>query len=79
MVGCPPFYNPNFTPSQTKYHIVNSTVKFPSAKNFSPELIDLITKLLDKNPKTRLGSLGGIKEILLHPWIGKFDRKKFES
>lgn len=61
MVGCPPFYNPTFTPNQTKYHIVNSDVRFPSRKNYSNELIDFICKLLDKNPKTRLGSMGGIK------------------
>lgn len=38
-----------------------------------------MTKLLDKNPKTRLGSIGGIREILAHPWIGRFDRKAFEE
>ena len=61
MIGCPPFYNPNFTPTQTKYHIVNSDVKFPNGRNLSPEIIDFVTKLLDKNPKTRLGSIGGFK------------------
>jgi serum/glucocorticoid-regulated kinase 2 len=29
LIGCPPFYNPNFTNNETKYHICNSEVSFP--------------------------------------------------
>ena len=61
MVGCPPFYNPDFEPEETKHHIINTAVKFPSRKNLSPEFKDFVTKLLDKNQKSRLGSMGGIK------------------
>ena len=39
----------------------------------SPEAYDFITKLLDKNPKTRLGSKGGFKEVMTHPWMDKID------
>lgn len=31
----------------------------------------LLEGLLIKNPKKRLGSLGGIREILGHPWVRK--------
>ena len=31
----------------------------------------LLIGLLTKNPKRRLGSLGGIKQILGHPWVRK--------
>lgn len=31
----------------------------------------LLSGLLVKDPKRRLGSLGGIREILAHPWIRK--------
>jgi hypothetical protein len=31
----------------------------------------LLEGLLVKDPKRRLGSLGGIREILGHPWVRK--------
>lgn len=31
----------------------------------------LLKGLLEKEPNRRLGSLGGIKEILGHPWVRK--------
>ena len=31
----------------------------------------LLEGLLIKDPKKRLGSLGGIREILGHPWVRK--------
>jgi hypothetical protein len=31
----------------------------------------LLEGLLIKDPKKRLGSLGGIREILAHPWVRK--------
>jgi len=34
---------------------------------------------LDKNQKTRLGTQGGVKEILSHPWFADLDIKKVES
>jgi len=39
----------------------------------SDELKDLITKLLDKNQKTRLGSNGDADELVNHPWFKGFD------
>ena len=35
----------------------------------SEELKDLITKLLDKNPATRLGSVNDADDIVNHPWF----------
>lgn len=64
MIGCPPFYNPEFAPSQTKYHIVNSPVTFPDDKRLSRSFKDLVTRLLEKDPEHRLGSSRGIKEIM---------------
>lgn len=37
----------------------------------SPEIKMLLEGLLIKDPKRRLGSLGGIREILGHPWVRK--------
>jgi len=50
----------------------------------SNECIEFISRLLDKNPETRLGSRSGISEILDHPWMSKIDvdgliKKKVEA
>ena len=37
-----------------------------AAKKYSPELIDLVKRLLDRDPKTRIGSKDSSKEILAH-------------
>jgi len=46
---------------------------------YSDEFVDIVEKLLDKNQKTRLGTQGGVKEILSHPWFADLDIKKVES
>jgi serine/threonine protein kinase len=57
------------------YHsIIHNKPKFPS--NASPSLIDLLERILDKNPKTRIT----IKEIKKHEWVTNsgallFDKK----
>jgi hypothetical protein len=35
----------------------------------SEHLKDFITKLLDRNVQTRLGSKGGVNEIISHPFF----------
>jgi len=44
----------------------------------SEEVKDLISKLLDKNPKTRIGSKEDADEIINHPWFqdGSLDFEK---
>jgi len=39
----------------------------------SEELKDLITKLLDKDPKTRLGSTTDADEVVNHAWFHDLD------
>jgi len=39
----------------------------------SDELKDLITKLLDKDPKTRLGSTTDADEVVNHVWFRDLD------
>jgi len=41
----------------------------------SEEAKDLISRLLDKEKKTRLGA-NGVDEILSHPWFGDLDTQK---
>lgn len=41
-------------------------------ENLTPECQDLLTRLLHKNPKKRLGSgEGGADEVISHPWFKK--------
>jgi len=35
----------------------------------SPDCQDFIKKLLVKDPSKRLGHVGGVKEVLAHPWL----------
>ncbi|XP_073874357.1 calcium/calmodulin-dependent protein kinase kinase 1 isoform X4 [Macaca fascicularis] len=47
--------------------IKNEPVVFPEEPEISEELKDLILKMLDKNPETRIG----VPDIKLHPWVTK--------
>ena len=75
LVGIPPFYHKN------REHmfllIKEASIKFPDKKKHgievSPAAQDLINKLLDKEMKTRLGSKGGIDEILAHEFFKEID------
>jgi len=55
-------------------------VKFPDPVKhkicMSDDAKDLITKLLIKNPKDRLGSEGDVEEVLKHPWFSDIDFEK---
>ncbi|XP_072834563.2 calcium/calmodulin-dependent protein kinase kinase 1 isoform X1 [Pogona vitticeps] len=48
--------------------IKNKPVEFPEEPWISDELKDLILKMLEKNPETRIT----VPEIKLHPWVTKF-------
>ncbi|XP_021094021.1 calcium/calmodulin-dependent protein kinase kinase 1 isoform X2 [Heterocephalus glaber] len=45
--------------------IKNEAVVFPEEPEVSEELKDLILKMLDKDPETRIG----VSDIKLHPWV----------
>ena len=62
--------------------------RFPNSQthdiSISPLAKDFINKCLKKDPMERLGSEGGLKEILNHPWFGEFDydtmlKKEYEA
>ena len=57
--------------------IRNGNIIFPDPERhkifMSDDLKDLITKLLDRNPVTRLGSRGGINEVIAHPFFQGID------
>ena len=60
--------------------IKEATIKFPDHKlhgiYVSPEAQDLINKLLDKNMETRLGSDGGVDQIMAHDFFKGLDIQK---
>ena len=71
LCGLPPFYTENL---DKMYEMIkNSSVKFPKRLNLSEEAKDVIRKLLDKNPKKRLGSQNGVEDIKKHPFFADID------
>lgn len=65
LVGCPPFYDDDKT--ELFEQIRFSKPRFP--KRLSRDAKDLISRLLLKNPKDRMGSRGGSAEVKEHPWF----------
>ena len=55
-------------------------VTFPDPERYkiymSAECKDFISRLLSKDPSQRLGTKGGIAEVLQHPWLQGVDNQK---
>lgn len=78
IVGITPFYHKN---REHMFMLIKeATIKFPDHKlhgiYVSPEAQDLINKLLDKNMETRLGSDGGVDQIMAHDFFKGLDIQK---
>lgn len=75
LIGSTPFYHKNNKKIYEK--IKGGKLQFPDKKKFpitySDEWMDLVSKLLEKDPKTRLGRKKGGVEILSHPWFNDLD------
>lgn len=58
--------------------IKDHPLQMPSTKKIplSNDVKDLMSKLLNKNPKNRLGAKTGVKEIMAHPWFKETKWKK---
>lgn len=70
LTGLPPFYDQD---TNTMYHkIVQDTLTFPS--DMDPEARSLLTGLLERDPKKRLG-VNGASEIKSHPFFAQIDWK----
>lgn len=82
LVGLPPFYVGihDQSNSKTKEMILKKDVTFPTKKKHGFELSknakDFIQKLLNKNPKKRLGAKNDVEEVLNHKWLSDVDRFK---
>ena len=74
LCGIHPFFIEN---SGKKFEAKN--IKFPKRNNLSEDAKDIIIKLLEKNPKKRLGFIKGIDEIKNHPFFKKIDFDDIEK
>jgi len=69
IMGLPPFYDRS---RQAMYRkILDAPLTMP-ASGMSPEAFDFCSRLLDRDPKTRLGAKGG-QEVLDHPFFASID------
>jgi serum/glucocorticoid-regulated kinase 2 len=75
LTGLPPFYGRD--PNEIYEAVLSEDLTFPPDVPLTPECKNLLKGLLCKEPKQRLGSIHGVKEILAHPWFGKNQYKKF--
>src|SRR5580704_4056863 len=67
VTGLPPYYSTN---TDILYeNILRSPVQFPPDAQLSPQIRSLLSQLLIKDPDRRLGSSGGVSEIMAHPWL----------
>ena len=71
VTGLPPFYSRD--EEEIKEAIIHEQLTFPDHVELSAEIKSLLSGLLNKNPKLRLGSMKGLKEVLFHPWIGRIN------
>lgn len=74
LTGLPPYYSTDT--DQIYNDILNTTLSFPNHKvKLSSDAKNLMSQLLQKDPSKRLGSKGGIREILSHPFFKGIDFK----
>ena len=66
VVGCPPFSAS--TPEGIFQNILERNIAWPPECCISPELADLIDRLLEPDPEQRLGHRGAA-EVKMHPWF----------
>jgi len=68
LTGLPPFYNENLHVMYEK--IIKAKLEFPSY--LSAKACDFLGKLLERNPKKRLGGIDS-EEVKNHPWFQGID------
>jgi serine/threonine protein kinase len=70
VVGIPPFSAAS--PEDIFQNILERSIPWPPGGSLSPELVDLLDRLLSLDPALRLGHRGA-QEIKLHPWFAGVD------
>lgn len=81
VTGLPPYYSKNT--EQIYESVLTEELTFPKHTQLSHECRSVIAGLLNKNYKQRLGTnydylgaLSGVREVLAHPWFGRFKRQE---
>ena len=74
LIGLPPFYVQDRR--EIYKRIIQNRARYP--KNLNPFAVDLIEKLLSKDPIKRLGQRGG-EEIMEHPWFNDINWELLEA
>ena len=75
IVGITPFVTGSQDNKKMFNLIERRAITFPDERHgihLSENCRDFIGRLLDKNPKTRLG-MGGSSEVMAHPWLSEID------
>lgn len=75
LTGLPPFYDDNIPKMYKK--ILQDELKFPEV--FDSDAKDLLIKLLDRDPKKRLGGKSGSEEIKKHQFFNNIDWKRLNN
>ena len=72
LIGIPPFYHND---QKEMFKLIKYwKVAYPESIKLSDEVKDLINRLLEKDPKKRLGSgKNGFGEIICHDWFKMYD------
>lgn len=72
LIGCVPFFGE--TPEELFAHTVNDDIEWPDDRDWpiKPEAKDLISALLQQNPRDRLGT-GGAQEVKEHQYFENVD------
>ena len=73
LVGQPPYYDEE--KEQLFENILKLTLYIPSniKRTLSPNCLDILQKLFEKEPQKRLGTMGGASEIKKHPFFSGTD------
>ncbi|PTB62987.1 kinase-like protein [Trichoderma citrinoviride] len=70
LTGLPPFFDEDTIEIRRKI-LSSEPVQFPD--NLDPDAKDIITRLLDREPNSRLGAKGGASEVKVHPFFANVD------
>lgn len=77
LCGTPPFYSKDKEQLYRNIKFMQPKLDFPY---LSEAAVDLLTKLLEKDPTKRLGNTqGGMQEIRNHPWFESINWDKMQA
>ena len=70
LTGSLPYFQGNWTEMYQK-RVSGGVLQFP--RGVPPLAMEMCARLLDRDPKTRIGSNGGAEEVRQHPWVAGVD------